>query len=280
MRGAMLGLAGLMSLSGASFAAVLATEDQICQAIAGNTISGTEDGKPYTEYFLPDGSLRGVGPEGPYSGEWRINGRELCERSFAQRDDEAASQRGLAQRLGMHGRRDHRLWFRLGRRRRALRSPPPPRKSKQVVGAALPQPEAEQSGAVGPRRSKLHAAHYRVPAVEVVPDPALGAWPSARCLTYAAIGSLRRRRGRRGGARRRGRSVRGRDRGWSQTGGRLLVGRPLGSWLALDCVLRNRGLRSFARGQALLRSGRDRHDRRPVWRRRACLTRAAIRSLR
>ncbi len=94
MRGAMLGLAGLMSLSGASFAAVLATEDQIRQAIAGNTISGTEDGKPYTEYFLPDGSLRGVGPEGPYSGEWRINGRELCERSFAQRDDEAAPNEG------------------------------------------------------------------------------------------------------------------------------------------------------------------------------------------
>jgi len=94
MRGAILGLAGLMSLSGASFAAVLATEDQIRQAIAGNTISGTEDGKPYTEYFLPDGSLRGVGPEGPYSGEWRINGRELCERSFAQRDDEAAPNEG------------------------------------------------------------------------------------------------------------------------------------------------------------------------------------------
>ena len=65
MRGAMLGLAGLMALSSASFAAVLTTEDQIRQAIVGNTISGTEDGKPYTEYFLADGNLRGVDPEGP-----------------------------------------------------------------------------------------------------------------------------------------------------------------------------------------------------------------------
>lgn len=94
MRGAILGLAGLMSLSSVSFAAVLTTEDQIRQAIVGNTISGTEDGKPYAEYFLADGNLRGVGPDGPYAGEWRINGRELCERSFAQRADDAAPDEG------------------------------------------------------------------------------------------------------------------------------------------------------------------------------------------
>jgi hypothetical protein len=82
MRVAMLGLAGFMSLSSVSFAAVLTTEDQIRQAIIGNTVSGTEDGKPYTEYFLSDGHIRGVDPDGPYTGEWRVSGRTLCERYF------------------------------------------------------------------------------------------------------------------------------------------------------------------------------------------------------
>src|SRR5271155_5861219 len=80
MRAAMLGLAALISLPCTSFGAVLTTEDEIRRAIIGNTVSGTEDGKPYSEYFLADGHLRGVGPEGPYSGEWRISGRRLCER--------------------------------------------------------------------------------------------------------------------------------------------------------------------------------------------------------
>jgi hypothetical protein len=90
----MLGLAGFMSLSSVSFGAVLTTENQIRQAIVGSTVSGTEDGKPYAEYFLPDGHIRGVDPEGPYSGEWRISGRELCERYFAQRTEEAVSDEG------------------------------------------------------------------------------------------------------------------------------------------------------------------------------------------
>ena len=82
MRVAILGVAGLLSLSSVSFGAVLATEAQIRQAIIGNTISETEDGQPYAEYFLPDGHLRGLAPDGPYTGEWRISGRSLCERSF------------------------------------------------------------------------------------------------------------------------------------------------------------------------------------------------------
>jgi hypothetical protein len=78
MRLAMLGLAGLLVLSSASFGAILTTENQIRQAIVGSTVSGTEDGKPYAEYFLPDGHIRGVDPEGPYSGEWRISGRDFA----------------------------------------------------------------------------------------------------------------------------------------------------------------------------------------------------------
>ena len=49
---------------------------------------------PIPSTSLPTETSRGVGPEGPYAGEWRINGRELCERSFAQRADDAAPDEG------------------------------------------------------------------------------------------------------------------------------------------------------------------------------------------
>jgi len=71
MRVAMLGLTGLLALSSASFGAVLTTEEQIRLAVIGSTVSGTEDGRSYAWYFLPDGQIRGMDPEGPYSGEWR-----------------------------------------------------------------------------------------------------------------------------------------------------------------------------------------------------------------
>jgi len=78
----MLGLTGLLALTSLSFGAVLTTEDEIRQAIVGNTVSGIEDGKSYTEYYQPDGSVHGEDPEGPYVGEWRIAGRHFCTRHF------------------------------------------------------------------------------------------------------------------------------------------------------------------------------------------------------
>ena len=44
-------------------------------SIIGNTVSGIEDGKSYTEYYQPDGYVHGLELEGPYVGEWRIAGR-------------------------------------------------------------------------------------------------------------------------------------------------------------------------------------------------------------
>ena len=82
MRATMLGLAGLLSLTSLSFGAVLTTEAQIRQAIVGNTFSGIEDGKSYTEYYQPDGYIHGVEPEGLYVGEWRVAGRNFCVRYF------------------------------------------------------------------------------------------------------------------------------------------------------------------------------------------------------
>ena len=84
MRAAMFGLAVLLSLTSQNSAAVLTTEDQIRQAVIGNTVSGVEDGKSYTEYFRPDGYIHGQDLEGPYAGEWRIAGREICTRYFEE----------------------------------------------------------------------------------------------------------------------------------------------------------------------------------------------------
>ena len=48
--------------------------DQIRQALAGNTILGIENGKEYSEYFLPGGFIRGRDSDGPYTGQWVIRG--------------------------------------------------------------------------------------------------------------------------------------------------------------------------------------------------------------
>lgn len=84
MWGIMSGLAGFLFLTNLGFGAVLTTEDEIRHAIIGNTVSGTEDGKPYAEYYRPDGNVHGEEPEGPYVGEWRITGREFCTRYFEE----------------------------------------------------------------------------------------------------------------------------------------------------------------------------------------------------
>ena len=78
MRPAILGLAALLSLTSLGFGAALTTEAQIRQTIIGNTISGVEDGKSYSEYYQPDGYIHGLEPEGLYVGEWRTSGGNLC----------------------------------------------------------------------------------------------------------------------------------------------------------------------------------------------------------
>jgi hypothetical protein len=86
MRTTMLSLTGLLSLTSLSFGAVLTTEAEIRQAMIGNTVSGIEDGKSYTDYYQPDGYIHGVEPEGSYVGEWRIAGRSFCVRYFDKQE--------------------------------------------------------------------------------------------------------------------------------------------------------------------------------------------------
>ena len=77
-------LGSLLLFSIASFAGPLTTEAQIRQAIVGNTISGTEKGKAYLEYFQGDGFIHGRDAEGPYVGQWRISRGQLCMSYFEE----------------------------------------------------------------------------------------------------------------------------------------------------------------------------------------------------
>ena len=54
----------------------------------GNTIDGVENGEAYSEYIAPDGTIRGVEPDGFYSGAWRIANGQIC---FHYNDDDDAS---------------------------------------------------------------------------------------------------------------------------------------------------------------------------------------------
>lgn len=51
---------------------------QIAQAFAGRTISGVENGERYTERLLANGDIAGIAADGPYEGEWEVDGDEIC----------------------------------------------------------------------------------------------------------------------------------------------------------------------------------------------------------
>jgi hypothetical protein len=69
---------GLLAAASMAQAEVLTNDDQIRKALVGNTISGEVDGKPFTEYFNPDGTISGDGVEGRYKGQWVISGARMC----------------------------------------------------------------------------------------------------------------------------------------------------------------------------------------------------------
>lgn len=64
---------------------------QIQARLVGNTIDGVDDGKPFSEYVVSDGSLRGVGADGLFTGTWRIANNQFCYRINPDSDpDETA----------------------------------------------------------------------------------------------------------------------------------------------------------------------------------------------
>jgi hypothetical protein len=133
MRAAILGLAGMLLVPSLTFSAVLTTNVEIRHAIVGNTISGTEEGKPYTEYYQPDGYIHGQEPEGSYVGEWRIAGRNFCVRYFdkgegADREEEGSGSIGAWECMGVDIQGSLFAWIKDGERYKAQLIPGNPNK--------------------------------------------------------------------------------------------------------------------------------------------------------
>jgi hypothetical protein len=65
------------ALADTSNAVRLLSADDIKKEIVGNTITGVEKGKTYTEYLKPDGTISGS-EDGAYNGAWRLEGDRIC----------------------------------------------------------------------------------------------------------------------------------------------------------------------------------------------------------
>ena len=46
--------------------------------VADRTYRGDSEGKPYSEYYAPDGTLRGTTGGQAYGGSWKVVGEQLC----------------------------------------------------------------------------------------------------------------------------------------------------------------------------------------------------------
>jgi hypothetical protein len=51
---------------------------QIQAQIVGNTIEGTAGDVEYTEFYAADGTIHGLGDDGPYTGQWSIENDHMC----------------------------------------------------------------------------------------------------------------------------------------------------------------------------------------------------------
>jgi hypothetical protein len=56
----------------------LENDDEIKQALVGNTISGETNGQSYSEFLMPDGRLSGMEPDGAYTGHWHVESGRIC----------------------------------------------------------------------------------------------------------------------------------------------------------------------------------------------------------
>ncbi|MGK9234986.1 hypothetical protein KXS07_24800 [Inquilinus limosus] len=68
----------LLLLPATALAAETLTGAEIQARIVGNTIDGTAGDVDYTEFYAADGTIHGLGDDGPYSGQWSIEGDRMC----------------------------------------------------------------------------------------------------------------------------------------------------------------------------------------------------------
>ena len=80
MRVFVLAAIATVTLSTIAFgASVRLSEQQIRQHVIGNTVTGyDDDDHAFAEFFRPDGTIRGFGNGGRYSGSWSIKWEMLC----------------------------------------------------------------------------------------------------------------------------------------------------------------------------------------------------------
>jgi hypothetical protein len=66
------------ALAAAALAADPLTGAQIQAQIVGNTVDGTAGDVEYTEFYAADGTIHGLGDDGPYAGQWSIENDHMC----------------------------------------------------------------------------------------------------------------------------------------------------------------------------------------------------------
>ncbi len=57
---------------------VVLTEQEILAQIVGNTAVSTGGGEKWSEYYQPDGAIRGRSEHGTMRGKWTVSGSEMC----------------------------------------------------------------------------------------------------------------------------------------------------------------------------------------------------------
>ena len=127
----------------------LLSADDIKKEIVGNTITGIEKGKSYTEYLKPDGTISGSEQAGAYNGAWRLEGDRICV--TYDPDEDATSKEHQWDCSPLARRGDDLFWsdsVASDDPAEATLIPGNPKKSRSEVGA-----EAD-AGVTAPRRAE------------------------------------------------------------------------------------------------------------------------------
>ncbi len=57
---------------------VMLTGQEILARVIGNTASGASAKHGWSEYYQPDGTIRGRTDDGSFQGKWTVSGSEMC----------------------------------------------------------------------------------------------------------------------------------------------------------------------------------------------------------
>jgi hypothetical protein len=66
---------------------VVLTEQEILAQFIGNTATGIDEGTRWSEYYQPNGTIKGRWSNDPYQGKWTVSGSEMCFDYAGSADD-------------------------------------------------------------------------------------------------------------------------------------------------------------------------------------------------